>query len=326
MPTRPSPILLLAIVAVGVTIILVAAMARSTDDGRGPGATPSAPGLGEGGLTPPPDPGAPRATASPLPNGTMPALVGAIGDSLTRAANANGEFGDQPRHSWVIGDDPDDGIESHLERLRALGADPAVANAAISGSRIVAAPSQAQHVVEAAADLLEGETAYVTFELGANDLCGRTIDDATSPEAYESAARQAFTILRDGLPSGSVLLVLSIPDVPRLREVFGGEPRVLDLYRQYGICPSALGDDADVDGIRERIAAYNLILVGLCDELREAGLDCRHDQAGDPTTSLFGAPFEQGEVSSLDFFHPSLAGQARIAEETWPLTPWGERG
>jgi lysophospholipase L1-like esterase len=113
--------------------------------------------------------------------------------------------------------------------------------------------------------------------------------------------------------------------VPRLAEIYPDGSTAREVHRQYGICPVALGDDADRDATRERIREYNRILVRLCEELTESGLDCRHDQAGDPASSLFGAPFQEGEVSALDFFHPSIEGQARIAEETWPLTPWAGR-
>jgi hypothetical protein len=91
----------------------------------------------------------PSATPTP-PVAPLPALVGAIGDSLTVAVNAEPRFGDQPAHSWVVGDDPADGVESHLERLRALGAEPDVVMAARPGAAIGTAVAQAERVVAAA--------------------------------------------------------------------------------------------------------------------------------------------------------------------------------
>ncbi len=87
-----------------------------------------------------------------------------------------------------------------------------------------------------------------------------------------------------------------------------------------------LGEEADTEGVVDRIRAYNATLTALCERLDSASVACGHDFAGDPARSLFGAPFTLDQISSLDFFHPSLSGQARIADETWRLTPWGAPG
>jgi lysophospholipase L1-like esterase len=323
MPDDDRPASQRPLFVAGFLLLLVAAGALLASAGPRGSGEEAASGSGTPGVEPTPTEGpAAREPATEVP---LPALVGAIGDSLTRATAASGQPRDEPEHSWVVGTDPDDEVVSHLERLRALGADPRVADASIAGARMESAEGQARVVVEAARALGPGEIAYVTVQLGANDLCGRSLDDATNPAVYEARARAAIQVLDAGLPAGSVLLVLSVPDVPRLAEIFPDGSRARALHREYGICPVALGDAADAAGARSRIAEYNGALIRLCDELSGSGLHCRHDQAGDPATSLFGAPFQEGEVSTLDFFHPSLAGQARIAEETWPLTPWGGR-
>ena len=268
--------------------------------------------------------GAPFATPVPTPVLTpppaeLPALVGAIGDSLTVAVNAEPRFGDQPQHSWVLGDDPDDGVDSHLERLRAFGADPDAVMAARPGAAIATAVGQARRVV--ARTPADG-VGYVTFELGANDICAPSLEASTDPTVFADAVGAAFAVLADGLPPGSTLLVLSVPDVTRLREVLEDVPQATSLHRQYGVCTSVLGETVALDGIRERIAAYNAALVAACEGLAGSSLDCRHDLTGPPSGSLFGAEFGLEELSSLDYFHPSLHGQARIAQVSWQLTPW----
>jgi len=249
-------------------------------------------------------------------------LVGAIGDSLTVAVNASGQLGDQPEHSWIVGDAPDDGVLSHLERLRAFGADPAVVTAARPGAAIGSAPAQAAAVVATGRGLAAGETAYVTFELGANDVCAATLDDATPPDVFAAALAAAFETLSEGLPRGSTLVVLSVPDLTRLRTLLEDVPEARALHRRYGVCRSVLGERVAVDGARDRIRDYNAALASACEALAGSPIDCRHDQGGLPSGSLFGAVFELDELSALDRFHPSLAGQARIADETWPLSPW----
>jgi len=44
---------------------------------------------------------------------------------------------------------------------------------------------------------------------------------------------------------------------------------------------------------------------------------CRYDDG-----AVFNYSFNKTEVSRLDYFHPSLAGQATLAKLTWTKTPW----
>lgn len=301
-----------------------AAIPSASATGSAASARPTAPAAATG---EPPPTGSPerstaRATIDPTPPAVaLPALVGAIGDSLTVAVNAEPQFGDQPEHSWVLGDDPDDEVTSHLERLRALGADPAAVMAARPGAAIATAVAQAQRVVAAAP---ARGIVYVTFELGANDICAPTLEASTDPETFRAAVEAAFRVLADGLPAGSRLLVLSVPDVTRLRALLEDVPEATSLHRQYGVCTSVLGETVALDAIRNRIAAYNGALVTACDALAGSSLDCRHDLSGPPSGSLFGAEFTLEDLSALDYFHPSLQGQARIAEVSWELTPWSD--
>ncbi len=264
------------------------------------------------------------ATPRPTPPAVqLPALLGAIGDSLTAAVNVTGVLATEPEHSWVLGSAPDDEVTSHLERLRTLGSDPVVVPAARPGAPIAAAVRQANAIVERAAELEDGATAYVTFELGANDICADSLDETTDPATFRAATRTALELLRDGLPAGSHVLVLSVPDVTRLRAVIEEVPLAQALHRRYDVCRSVLGEEADTDAVRTRIEAYNDALTRECEALADSDVGCRHDLGGDPSRSLFGAEFSLPDLSPLDYFHPSLAGQARIADETWTLTPWG---
>jgi hypothetical protein len=77
--------------------------------------------------------------------------------------------------------------------------------------------------------------------------------------------------------------------------------------------------------VAARLQAYDRILAEACDAIAGAqddGLDCRHDQDGDPSESFSGATVEAEDISTLDYFHPSLQGQARIAEGTWRASYW----
>jgi len=89
----------------------------------------------------------------------------------------------------VIGTAQGDGVLSLLERFRALGASPAVIDAATSGKKMSDAPRQADEVVAAARKLGSDKTAYVTFELGTNDLCASP-DAMTDPADFEASSRR----------------------------------------------------------------------------------------------------------------------------------------
>ena len=38
--------------------------------------------------------------------------------------------------------------------------------------------------------------------------------------------------------------------------------------------------------------------------------------------AVFGYQFTRSDVSSLDYFHPSLSGQAKLANITWSRSWW----
>jgi len=70
---------------------------------------------------------------------------------------------------------------------------------------------QTNLVVAAARKLQTGRTAYVTFELGTNDLCASP-DPMTTPAAFQTQLQAAIAALKEGLPTGSRVLMLAVPD------------------------------------------------------------------------------------------------------------------
>lgn len=74
---------------------------------------------------------------------------------------------------------------------------------------------------------------------------------------------------------------------------------------------------ADVDRrarVLQRIVNYNVALAEVCAQYRH----CRFDGG-----AAFDAQFTKADVIHLDYFHPSLSGQAKLAAGTWPLSFWG---
>jgi hypothetical protein len=66
----------------------------------------------------------------------------------------------------------------------------------------------------------------------------------------------------------------------------------------------------------KRELAFNRILAESCSQYK----NCRWDN-----NAVHDFKFPASDVSVLDYFHPSLEGQARLAELTWRASWWGNQ-
>jgi len=265
------------------------------------------------------------AAASATASLGLPSLLGAIGDSYSQGYGVSPQHRlDNPTYSWVVGSATGDGVYSLRERLESLGATLTVVDAATSGKKMGDAPRQAANVVAAARKLAAGRTAYITFELGTNDLC----DDAkTSSSDFEAQLGSAISILRGGLPSGSEILMLPIPDFDHFRSITQADSRArasLSLNVNSRNCAPFLGSNGSLtlDQARAAMADYNSILLRACATIESTDgasgrLHCRSDPA-----VLSDRDFTIGDLSTVDYFHPSLSGQARMAAAAWSVSAW----
>lgn len=231
----------------------------------------------------------------------LPDSIAVLGDSISRAVNVKGDqFGEFPPHSWATGTDRTDNVESHFERLRGLGADVVPFNDARSGARANDLERQAQEAVKQRAQ-------HVVVLIGANDVCA-----GTPVEQFRAEVVRGFAALED---LGATVLVLSIPDVTELWRLYAENDTARVVWRAYDVCPLLLDESADRAAARERILEMNEVLR---EEAEARGWS--HDD---------GAVFSEGlladHVSTVDFFHPSLSGQARLAEIAWRASPSFER-
>jgi lysophospholipase L1-like esterase len=256
----------------------------------------------------------------------LPALLGAIGDSYSQAFSVSPAYRyDHPQFSWVVGTNKTDGVLSVLERFRALGGSPLVVDAATSGKKMIDAQRQATLVVAAAKKLGPGKTAYVTFQLGTNDLC---IDNRTDPVSFDSQLRTAVAVLAAGLPPGSRILMLPVPDFPHFHAMTQADPATraaLLLPVNSDRCPPYLGTagPSTVAQADSYLTAYDTSLRTVCAEIEAvdgaAGrLHCTYNEA-----LLAGSDFTAADLSTYDYFHPSLTGQAKMAEAAWRAGAWG---
>jgi len=271
-------------------------------------------------------------TPTPTPRGgdvPLPGLLAAIGDSYTQAWSVSSAYRyDHPQFSWAIGTSKTDGVLSLLERFRALGGSPVVVDAATSGKTIDDAQRQATVVVEAARKLAPGKTAYVTFELGTNDLCASP-NPMTDPGVFESDLGSAMATLRAGLPTGSRVLMLAIPDFPHFHDITNAYPAAKSKLARAPSdqCAPYLGTNgpSSRSAADARLAQYDASLKAACDDInvKESAtgrLYCTYDQA-----LLAESGFTIKDLSTVDYFHPSLSGQAKMAADAWRADAWASR-
>ena len=252
---------------------------------------------------------APHGNAAAEPAPPPPKSMAAIGDSITQAADVCCWYGDHPANSWSSGVAAWDGVLSHYERLRSIEPRLTVYNNAVSGARMSDAPAQAQQAVAQAVH-------YVTILMGANDLCTSSPETMTSTETFRAQFRQTLETLTAGLPGRSRILVVSIPDVYQLWRVYHTDPVALFVWDVADICQSLLAANRSEEQrqlVRARNIEFNTVLEQEC----AAVVRCRFDD-----NAVFNFQFSIGHVSKLDYFHPSLSGQAALAEITWAATWW----
>jgi lysophospholipase L1-like esterase len=171
------------------------------------------------------------------------------------------------------------------------------------------APAQAQAAVTQRAR-------YVTILMGANDVCTSSPSTMTSVDDFRVQFSATMNVLANGLPPRSHVFVSSIPNVYQLWQLFRNDPVAQFVWSVAAICQSMLSTsntEEDRQAVLARERAFNQVLAEVCGQYA----NCRYD--GDAT---FNFAFSTNHVSRLDYFHPSLAGQAELASLTWQHSWW----
>ncbi|GCB49760.1 SGNH/GDSL hydrolase family protein [Streptomyces sp. NL15-2K] len=257
---------------------------------------------------------------SPGPNGTQaqktkpspkptplwdssPDSIAAVGDSITRGFDACSVLADCPEVSWATGDSAE--VDSLAVRL--LGKAKAAErswNYAVTGARMADLPGQM-------AQAATRKPGLVAVMVGANDACRDSTAAMTSVADFRSDFEDALSTLRKGAPKAQVF-VASVPNLKRLWSEGRTNPMGKQVWK-LGICPSMLGDADAVDAaatarrdtVQKRVEDYNEVLEEVCAKDRR----CRFDGG-----AVYEYRFGTGQLSQWDWFHPSVNGQARLAE------------
>jgi len=236
--------------------------------------------------------------------------MAATGDSITRAFDVGWccLLQDSPSRSWSTG--WDSSVNSHYRRL--LTVDPALAghnyNDARSGARMVELASQ---VSKAAGQRVD----YLTILMGANDVCTSSSTTMTPTAVFAAqftAAMDAFTTAR---PKARVF-VSSIPNIYRLWQLFHSNWYVTTVWSAFNICQSMLST-SNTEDQRQQVLAQEIADNGVLAQVCARYQQCRFDG-----NAVFNTQFSTSDVSTVDFFHPSVSGQNHLAAVTWAASYW----
>jgi len=248
--------------------------------------------------------GAAAAETAPLP-----ASMAAVGDSITQAASSAGSLGvDAPQNSWATGTNAT--VDSHYQRLVALGA-PIVgttANLSVSGAKMGDLNAQMQAAAAVQPD-------YLTVLIGGNDVCTDTVGQMTSVATFRAQFETAMTTLTTSSQETSVYVV-SIPDVYQLWSLFKSSFLARFVWSAGDICQSLLANPTSTQQVdvqrrqqvRQRNIDFNTQLAEVCAAFAAR---CRFDG-----NAVFNTQFAKSDISG-DYFHPSIAGQAKLAAVSW---------
>jgi lysophospholipase L1-like esterase len=259
----------------------------------------------------------------------QPKVMAALGDSITRAFNTEvsltcptGPSLDCPKNSWSTGTNPV--VDSQFLRLQALdpGRDPVAFNDAVTGARASDLARQVEAAIEQNAD-------YVTVLIGANDACRPTLAQQTPTATFRQQVKGALEELVDEDPKVHIQLV-SIPNINQLHTLFADplNPDEQALFRWdfFDICQALLDDPLSYDqddverreAFKAQVIAYNGALADVCAEIARCLFD---------NNAVFNASVTAADVATVtttgptaDYFHPSLQGQAKLADLTFAKT------
>ena len=244
-----------------------------------------------------------------------PGSIASTGDSITRAYNTGSfPYADYPAASWSTGTSST--VSSHYSRL--LAVNPAIAghasNYAKSGAKMADLAGQMSSVVNA-------RSGVVTVLMGANDVCTSSESTMTTVDAFRSQFTTAMDRVTSDSPS-TLVFVASIPNIHKLWSVLKSKSAARATWALFGICRSMLANptstkQADVDRrarVLQREKDFNAVLAEVCARYAQ----CRFDGL-----AVFNTTFVASDITTRDYFHPSIAGQKKLASVTWAAGFWG---
>lgn len=251
---------------------------------------------------------APGSAAIAAPALTAPTSMAALGDSITRASSADGTSGDNLANNWSTGSTAS--VASHRSRIvAATGVTPTVYNLAQGGTETSALRAQAAGAVSRGVQ-------YVTILSGANNVChASTLAGLPTVANVRADFVATFQTLNAGLPEAKIF-VASIPSLMSMYLAARDSFQARMIWAAVGVCPVMLGNPTDQSSaaqsrraaVEQRVDEMNAAIASAC----AAASNCTTDD-----NAVNEMPITLQLISTRDFFHPSVAGQAQLAAVTW---------
>jgi len=248
-------------------------------------------------------------TPPATPANGWPNSMASTGDSITRGFNTGSvPFTDAPENSWSTGTNPS--VNSHYWRI--LAANPAINghsyNDAVTGAKMASLNGQMLNVNGQNVD-------YVTVLMGANDACTPTEAQMTTVATFRAQFQAALTTLSTGSPDARVF-VGSVPNIYNLWYILHDNSSARTAWSLFSICQSMLVNpqsmaQADIDRrnrVNQRLVDFNTQLAEVC----ATDIHCRFDN-----NAIYNTLFTTDDVSTRDYFHPSIPGQAVLASASY---------
>lgn len=245
-------------------------------------------------------------TPPPLPNS-----MASTGDSITRAfdSTSNGCFlSDCPGYSWSTG--TSSSVNSQYQHI--LAANPGISgnehNDAVTGAKMNALNGELAVAAGQGVD-------YATVLMGANDVCTSSPSTMTSTATLQSEFSNALQNFFAADPNAHVF-VSSIPNIYQLWSLLHNNFAAESTWNYFGICQSMLSQsntEADRQKVVAQEQADNIALANACAQFA----NCRWDNL-----TTYNYVFSTSDVSTVDYFHPSISGQNNLATETWSASYW----
>jgi lysophospholipase L1-like esterase len=219
--------------------------------------------------------------SSAMQNSGPPMSIAAIGDSITNAACADGtDCSDVLAESWSTGTSA--AVDSHLLRLRAIWKNRTpvrafnfASDSFVTMADLVSQARRATHV----------NAAYVTIEIGENDLCANT------PVAtFRTELARGLAVL-----GGRKVLLLSIENLAAHWRVLHRDPVARKAFKAGGGIDCGLGDavtNAYLAQIAARARALNDVEAEVCSTVPY----CLYDGG-----TYFRLPLRPGYFSPADY-------------------------
>lgn len=244
-------------------------------------------------------------TSSPMGQQGLTTKLATVGDSISIGVNVR-LAGPDAAMNWSTGTDP--AVKSIRQRIESISGQTVTGyHAARAGAASSTVVAQTNSAIASGADT-------VTMLMGANDACRPSVSMMTPVATYQGRISSAL----DALEAADVrVVVASIPSLMELYETGKDSSRARYMWNRYNICASMLADpmstaQADIErrqAVERRVQDFNAVLASEC----ASRANCAYDNG-----AVYATQTSLRDLSPLDYFHPSVSGQNKIAAAVWP--------